>query len=567
MTESHPYDETHEYDVMIAGSGPIGAAFARTLLEEHPTAKICMADIGALEGPVVGEHHKNAAKYQKDIDAFVNVIRGALQNISIPPGDSHLPTLGTNAWTPPAGTHLTQSYHNPQQKPEKNLKSYVTRAVGGMTNHWTCACPRPHPEEHVHAPVSKTELHKLLDRATELIGVRTDQFECSMRHTYLRHLLQTKFGKDRVKDLPLGVKRINKDYVTWSAVDTILGGYHTKYEDRFKLEPQLILIRILTEDPVLTKDASSNDPQSPKIVGALLRRVVSGKWVLIKAKHYVIACGAVGTPQILFNSGITPPALGHYLTEQSLAFCQIVLKREIVDAMVKEHEAECKGYHDAHKEDTLPIPWNDPDPQLTMPYDSEAKRPWHVQIHRDAFSYGDVGPRADPRVIVDLRWFGKQDINQENCVYFGDDPITPTAGVFPHKDAYGMPQATFHVTRSEEDGRRDHEMMHDMCNVAKELGPYLPGSEPQFMEPGLVLHIAGTTRLGEIIGNEEKDAKTRKETVADQNSKVHGFPNLFVGGNGCIPDSTACNPTLTSVAYAVKSARYIMGQLDKPAES
>lgn len=107
--------------------------------------------------------------------------------------------------------------------------------------------------------------------------------------------------------------------------------------------------------------------------------------------------------------------------------------------------------------------------------------------------------------------------------------------------------------------------MNDMTNTANFLGGYLPGSEPQFMAPGLALHITvrrvtyylrsipyspfkGTTRIG-------TDPAT---SVADPSSKVHGLKNLWVGGNGCIPDSTACNPTLTSVSVSANSdIRYL----------
>jgi pyranose oxidase len=83
-----------------------------------------------------------------------------------------------------------------------------------------------------------------------------------------------------------------------------------------------------------------------------------------------------------------------------------------------------------HPEDPIHIPFEDPEPQLTMKYTE--KTPWHTQIHRDAFSYGDVGPKADPRVIVDLRFFGKQEVEQTNYVEFSTE----------HTDIYGMPQAT-----------------------------------------------------------------------------------------------------------------------------
>ena len=37
-------------------------------------------------------------------------------------------------------------------------------------------------------------------------------------------------------------------------------------------------------------------------------------------------------------------------------------------------------------------------------------------------------------------------------------------------------------------------------------------------------------------------------SVANAESRVHGIYNLWVGGNGCIPDATASNPTRTSVS-------------------
>ncbi|KAJ6503799.1 hypothetical protein C8R45DRAFT_973782 [Mycena sanguinolenta] len=73
------------------------------------------------------------------------------------------------------------------------------------------------------------------------------------------------------------------------------------------------------------------------------------------------------------------------------------------------------------------------------------------------------------------------------------------------KDAYGMPQPAKYTEQTQR-------MMNDMTDVANKLGAYLPKSEPQFMTPGLALHLGGTTRLG--LG------KDKGETVADFNSQV-----------------------------------------------
>lgn len=285
----------------------------------------------------------------------------------------------------------------------------------------------------------------------------------------------------------------------------------------------------------------------------------------------------MATPQILFNSGLNNfsdpdphaknkqykaepliPNLGLYITEQPMAFCQVILKKSLVDmvkddpwglpwwkAAYEEHrdkEQNVGKYPDRKYPDPLPFPRSDPEPQITSPVEDD--RPWHTQIHRDAFSYGAVAATIDSRLVVDFRWFGRTQPEKTNYIKFETDST----------DAYGMPQPTFHFKPNEQSVHESHLMMTDMCGVAQKVGGYLPGSEPQFMAPGLALHLGGTTRLGHQPAT----------SCADFRGKIHGMDNLYVAGNGVIDTPFAANPTLTSMALAIYSAEEIAGVLHAP---
>ena len=99
---------------------------------------------------------------------------------------------------------------------------------------------------------------------------------------------------------------------------------------------------------------------------AVVKDLLEKKRYLVHVKVFVLAGGAILTPQILFNSEIEPQALGHYLCEQPIAFCQIVLKQEIVDSIESRPEWKEKVHQHKSKNprDPIPIPLEDPTPQV-----------------------------------------------------------------------------------------------------------------------------------------------------------------------------------------------------------
>lgn len=174
-------------DVFIAGSGPIGSTYARTIIDQDPKASVLMADIGAQEDVIIGAHQKNAVKFQKDINSFVYTIKGALQATSIPMPASYIPTLPIVSWAPDDTDSLVINGFNPDQKVSTNLSACaVTRAVGGMATHWTCACPEPHAEERKENPINQREFDALLRRGKALLDVNGDQFDESIRHRVVK---------------------------------------------------------------------------------------------------------------------------------------------------------------------------------------------------------------------------------------------------------------------------------------------------------------------------------------------------------------------------------------------
>ncbi|MBW5422007.1 pyranose oxidase [Streptomyces sp. BG9H] len=568
---------TLEADVLIIGSGPVGCTFARKLVEAGKS--VLMIDAGAQLSRRYGEHLKNSYLFQKNIDLFVSVIKGNLLPLSTATNREPVLTLDPSAFSydPDKYAGFSLRNQNPQQRKHLNLPAAAaTYAVGGMATHWTCAVPRFHPEvERRHGgrgyPIDEKKMDRLYDEAESLLARNTSVFASSARHLLVKRVLQ-RAGEEfaDVSELPLAVSdradSARTSAVTWSAADTVLGDLadptHTPPRGSFTLlaEHQCVRLEI----------AGAGKHQ--KVQYAVVRNLRDVREeVRLRAGTYVVACGVIPTPQLLFNSGVTLPALGRYLTEQPMSFCQVVLRQEHMDRVEEilrttsgsgddpadrtadmeadrtadsaadrvEHyrAAQLKRLHSGDKcADPVPFPPDERDPNLALLVTE--RRPWHCQIHRDAFTYGAVPPNVDPRLIVDLRWFGISRPRPENKVTFSRTL----------RDTFDMPQPTFHFCLDEAERKETDRMKEHMLRTASALGGFMPGSEPVFLTPGLPLHIAGTTRMG----------TNPLDSVVDEYSKVWNIDNLYLGGNGLHPFGNASNPTLTSVATAVHAADTIV---------
>jgi pyranose oxidase len=534
LFQSAQAQPTPKVDVLIVGSGPVGATFARMLVEGAPTKKILMVDLGAQLTALPGANAKNIYLYnygEDGLDTLAQIVKGELTVTSRTNNQPWPELLGpiSQPRVPPVKYQINGG--NPEQEDWDNIPAAASSFnVGGMAAHWTCCTPRPVGSERIPF-IDEGEWNSLITRGENLLRTNQVSFTESLRGQVIREslsdLLDARLPRGRqVQMLPLACERRSKTWVHWTGVDTILGplGEPGKIPtSRFELRPETICRQLLVD-----KD---------RVLGASLEHLPSGQTETIFADIVIVAANAFYTPQLLWKSNIRPRALGHYLNDQPMAFCQIVLKKDLLNKIGKLWDAPGPSI------DPVPIPKTDPIPNVWIPF-SDPAHPFHCQIHRDAFPYsilpGNVG--IDHRAIVDLRWFTRKEVRFSDHMTFSDRYV----------DMYGMPQITFHYGLSEIDQSTIQAAMSDMARAGEALGAFLPGSEPQLLARGSSLHFQGTHRMG--ANNNEDDS------VCDPYSKVWGFRNLYLGGNGIIPTSTACNPTLTSVTLAIRASDQILAE-------
>ena len=512
-----------EPTVVVVGSGPIGAAYARVLVESVPGAKVVMFEAGPQLTAIPGESVRNIAdpaekKHAREISQGPQA--GSLrESLGLPAG-----VAVEGMFTAREGTHLIDFGGEGSGHASSFPAAAASTNVGGMGAHWTCATPSPQFSERIPF-IDDAEWDDLLTEAKKLLHVSSAAFADSAVGAGIRSLLEDEF-RDELPEgygpstLPVAGDPQPDGSMRWAGSDVVLGPLidpEAPESARFELHDLSLVTRVEVEDGRAT--------------GVTVEDLRTRETRFVPADLVVVAADAFRTPQLLWASGVRPTALGHYLTEHPVVISTVKVDADLIEQYATEADLDAE----IARRSINPV---DPVAAVNRIPFSEPNHPFSLQVmyaENPPFPLPADHPDADNRWgYVNMGYGTRKQPRFEDAVTFDDD----------EPDYRGFPNMTIRYELTENEEREIAAATERLRRAGRAIGAFI--AEPRLLPPGSSLHFMGTTRIG------VDDDGT---SVADPWSRVWGVDGLVVGGNGTIPTANTVNPTLMSVAVAVRGAR------------
>jgi choline dehydrogenase-like flavoprotein len=374
-------------------------------------------------------------------------------------------------------------------------------ALGGRTLFWWTISPRMHVSEIARWPLTIKEMDFYYKIAEKVMNV-TQSFTkgSSLTQTLLKRLQENGFPE--AMDEPLSVDLGSTKYgvVNSNPFFSSLIFIAKSMNRPFDLAVKARAVQVLAE--------------KNKVVGVKVMSL-NKKAYFLKAKNVVLSASTLGTPRILLNSGIQGRAIGHYLSNHS----RLVAKGKI--------------YRSEFPEKLGPL-------RILVP--GTKNRPYQYSI-LGPLDYEWVQFQEEPlRAEWEIEFLatGRVESCFENKVLL--DPI--------RRDEYGIPEIQVDFSFSTQDEIVIQQMERTLKQVSSAIGT--PLTSICLAPPGLEAHEVGTCRMGD-------DPLT---SAANRFGQIHDIHGLYVADNSVIPTSGTANPTLTTVALAIRTADYIIHQLN-----
>jgi len=327
-----------------------------------------------------------------------------------------------------------------------------------------------------------------------------------------------------------------------SCGDCIFGCHSgSVYKFSTHLLPQIVKrknYRILCEVKVtrLIRDSDSN-----RIVAAECFDITSGQPLRVEANAFVLACGALETPRLLFNSQDRdfPQGLAN---RSGLVGCylQDTIKVILGTSLWKLIGSQAK--YDQGANDAMLIPrFLFGQQAFRGGYQGQVshflpKHPYYLSaLSHVPLWLKPLTARLLFKSYVALLWFGKPEAMQTNRLRPGVS-----------RDKFGVPQVDVQYTPTENDQAMKQSMLHWGRRILRKSSGTLITSftEPT---PGRSIHYAGTCRMSD-------QASTG---VVDTQLRSFDHPNLYICDGSVLPEISEKNLTLTILALAERLAQHL----------
>lgn len=320
-------------------------------------------------------------------------------------------------------------------------------------------------------------------------------------------------------------------------------------------------------------DIISND--TSKEIKEVIVKNHAGKTHKVKAKHFILACGAIQNARLLLASNSQAPRglgndndiVGRYFMEHiEHKSAELWLAKPFSTDLysweygVTKASAELAITEKAQTENRIlngtvslfPLTfghsiksemdvWNDKDPRKSLER--------FINSMTEASEAAEKVNEGSISRAFQLNTRIEQAPNPNSRITIG-----------PEKDELGVPKAKLNWELTELDKRsirRIYQLLGQQMGISElgrvRLNEFLrdenDNSWPADLNAGW--HHMGTTRMSD----------DPKRGVVTSNCQVHGISNLYVAGSGCYVTSGAPNPTLTLVALSLRLSDYVKGKM------
>lgn len=240
------------------------------------------------------------------------------------------------------------------------------------------------------------------------------------------------------------------------------------------------------------------------------------KKFVIRSKTVILSAGAFETPRLLLHSGIPGEAIGKFMVNHAFLIARAKTNRE----RFPEVEGVASILIPQTNERNYQIQVFGPDALNYYWYHYKTK-PLMDEVEFRLDSFAVVEPRPDNYVSLD-----------------------------PNRiDEYGVPKLNVQFSFSPQDHAAMRGLYNALQHAVSAMNMELYGNPPIcLLTIGKNLHEVGTCRMG----------LNPATSAANPYGQIHNISGLYVADNSILPHSGAANPTLTTVAVAIRTADHIV---------